>query len=163
MREPEHEIGKGCFSHVFFISILHGVLTAEVGGAGRQKKRIAMDRLDENFPYPNDLLFMTEPKKDVPSEYLYIHWDKMEEASFVAYFESLQSDKYVISQLNKIVDLSNNLEATDMEGLVDIIESGVRGTCNAGKRWKRMKAIKTIMLGSWNQLFIKKRLELLNK
>jgi hypothetical protein len=122
-----------------------------------------MDILYENFPYPNDQLYLTEPKKDTPSEYLYIHWDEKENASFVAYFESLQSDKYVISPLNEIVELSNIREAEELEDMVDYIENRVRGTCKSGKKWKRMRAIKTIMQGSWNQLFIKVRFELLNK
>ena len=116
-----------------------------------------MKALDENFPFPNDCLYMTEPKKESPPKYLYAHWDNNKEVGFIAYFESLQSNEPMF------MSLTNNciVYPNDLDGLLIILAREMTEFNANNEKWKQKKAIKALLPSFWKQLFQMKKEELI--
>lgn len=97
----------------------------------------------DDFPFKQDLLYV---KGTPPLEYLYIHTNDCDGANFVAYFESLNSDKPIVYELKKV----------EIPQFTEQLHRPIENTnyqCPDNRYWKKAHMVNTIFPGSWNQLF----------
>lgn len=100
---------------------------------------------EEDFPFKKDYLYV---RGTPPCEYLYVHTNDEEGADYLAYFQSHLSDTPVVYKFKKI-DVSSQIAIKQSD-----FPNNIKCLKDIDKdEWKRARIMKSILPGSWIQLF----------